>query len=213
MAPEQAAGQADVDHRADIYAIGAMLFEMVAGAPPFTGTFQQVVMAKMTKDAPSLAARAPAAPAALVRLIARCLERDPALRPATAEALLAELRTLARPDAPGARGRTRIMMAGGVVALTAVAVLGFLFARDRRARWVHETALPDIARLVEADQLDSAFVLAEMAAQSDGQRVSAYGIHNAVFDPLRADPRFAAVIRQLNPDVARLTLPDGGRSR
>src|SRR5947208_2472048 len=38
MAPEQAMGEGDVDHRADIYAVGALLWEMCAGAPPFAGT-------------------------------------------------------------------------------------------------------------------------------------------------------------------------------
>ena len=45
------------------------------------------------------------------------------------------------------------------------------------------------------------------------QRVVAYGLQGVAYDPLRADPRFAVVIRALKLDVARLTLPDGGRSR
>ena len=61
MAPEQAAGD-ETDHRADVYAVGALLFEMVAGVPAFTGTWQQVVAEKMAKDAQSLAERSPSAP-------------------------------------------------------------------------------------------------------------------------------------------------------
>ena len=205
MAPEQAAGEADVDHRADIYAIGAMLFEMVAGALPFAGTYQQVVMAKMAKDAPSLALQVPAVPAALARLVARCLARDPAERPATAEALLAELRALARPEATGDRRRTRAMVAGGTVALAAVLVLGFLFLRDRRARWVHETALPEIARLVEADQLDSAFVLAETAATrapGDSAVAAAWGAISLT-QTFLSEPAGATVTRAAVNDTAR----------
>jgi Tfp pilus assembly protein PilF len=63
------------------------------------------------------------------------------------------------------------------------------------------------------NDLEGALAALELAAQSDPQRLTAWGMHNAAFDPLRANPRFAAVIRQLNLDVARLTLPDGGRSR
>jgi dienelactone hydrolase/tRNA A-37 threonylcarbamoyl transferase component Bud32 len=161
MAPEQAAGNLDTDHRADIYAIGALLFEMLAGAPPFTGTFQQIVMEKVTKDAPSLGPRCPAASPELVRLVARCLARDPAARPATAEALLGELRALAVPQR--ARSRTPVLVGG--LALAAATALAVMFVRDRRVRWVHETALPNIQRLAEADELDSAFALAATAAE------------------------------------------------
>ena len=106
---------------------------------------------------------------------------------------------------------------------TAAAILGRAGARDEaRAVLRRLEALPvgssgrqrglTYARLGIND-LEGALTALEMAAQSDGQLVSAYGMHNAVFDPLRANPRFAAVIRKLNLDVARLTLPDGGRSR
>lgn len=77
MAPEQAAGESDVDHRADIYAIGAVLYEMIAGTAPFAGTFQPAVVAKMSREAPTLSTRATSTPLALERLVARCLARDP----------------------------------------------------------------------------------------------------------------------------------------
>ncbi len=63
------------------------------------------------------------------------------------------------------------------------------------------------------EDLEGAMTALETLARSDPQRVSAYGMHSKAYDPLRSDPRFAAVLRQLNLDVARLTLPDGGRSQ
>jgi dienelactone hydrolase/tRNA A-37 threonylcarbamoyl transferase component Bud32 len=158
MAPEQAAGEPTVDHRADVYAVGALLFEMLSGSPPFAGSWQHVVMEKVANDAPSLASRWPDAPAPVVRLVARCLSRDPAARPATAEALLRELHTLAAPSAP-TRSR-RIPIAAGVVALAAIGVATGLYVRERRTAWVRATAIPAIERLIDADQLDSAFDLA-----------------------------------------------------
>ena len=142
MAPEQAAADRDIDHRADIYAVGALLFEMLTGAPAFVGTWQQV-MEKLSKDAPSVGPRCPAASPALVRLVARCLARDPADRPGTATVLLGELRALATPPAPATSGRNRTALAVGTLTLVATA----------------------IQRLVEADELDSAFALAAVAAQ------------------------------------------------
>ena len=174
MAPEQASGQEHIDHRADLYAVGAMLYEMCTGAPLFTGGLQQVLTEKLAKDAPSLATRCPEAPPALVHLVARCLARDADARPASAEAVLKELRgisaALAAGDAGHAapeaiRSRNRLLAIGGAVSFVTIGLLALAYARDRRARWVHETAIPTIERLVEADQLDSAFALATIAAE------------------------------------------------
>jgi dienelactone hydrolase len=162
MAPEQAAGDHTVDQRADVYAVGALLFEMLSGSPPFSGTWQQIMMEKMAKDAPSLASRWPEAPAPLARLVARCLSRDPAARPATAEMLLRELRDLAAPAAP-ARSLGRLVAVASAVALVAIGIATWLYVRERRIAWVPTTAIPTIERLFDADKLDSAFALATEA--------------------------------------------------
>jgi dienelactone hydrolase/tRNA A-37 threonylcarbamoyl transferase component Bud32 len=207
MAPEQAMGDGDTDHRADIYAIGAMLFEMLTGAAPFAGSFAQIVAEKVSKDAPSVASRCPAASHALVRLVARCLSRDPAGRPATADVLLLELRALSAPSPLGAGGRSRRTMAVSGVALLAIAVLAALFVRDRRARWAHETALPAIVRLAEADELDSAFALAAEAAA----RVPGDSAVLAAWDALSlsqvflSEPAGAAVTRAPVSDTTQWT--------
>ena len=163
MAPEQAAGE-ETDHRADVYAIGALLFEMLAGRPAFSGTAQQVLVEKLAKDAPSLATQRTDVPAELVQLVARCLSRDPAGRPASAEVLLDELRTLSSPR-PMARKRSRVPLVAGMALVAVTAIMTVSVVRERRVRWVSETAYPTIQRLIDADQLDSAFVLAEEVAR------------------------------------------------
>jgi serine/threonine protein kinase len=95
MAPEQAAGQ-PVTARADLFSLGVVLYECLTGNLPFTGTSTFDYVRNMMQSAPRRLDRiAPEAPADLVELIERCLEKSPAARPASAEAVVSELRRLA----------------------------------------------------------------------------------------------------------------------
>ena len=93
MAPEQAVGDAQTDHRADVYAWGVMAWELLAGAHPFAGskTASELVRAHISQPAPPLAARAPELPAPVAALVMRCLEKSPGARPPSMSAVLAEL--------------------------------------------------------------------------------------------------------------------------
>ncbi len=77
MAPEQLEGQ-EADARTDIFAFGAVVYEMVTGTRAFEGNSQASLMGAILKDTPRpLSSRQPLAPAALDHLVARCLAKDP----------------------------------------------------------------------------------------------------------------------------------------
>jgi serine/threonine protein kinase/TolB-like protein len=92
MAPEQAAGDPDIDGRADIYSLGITAYEMLAGTAPFANLGpREMLTARLTLPPPPLSTIRKDVPAGLERLIARCLAIDPADRPQTASALVEAL--------------------------------------------------------------------------------------------------------------------------
>jgi serine/threonine protein kinase/tetratricopeptide (TPR) repeat protein len=85
MSPEQASGEIEIDGRADVYSLGAMLYEMVTGSAPFTGPNMQAVMAKLfMEQAPPVRDARPDAPEFLDHAITKSLAKTPAARFATA---------------------------------------------------------------------------------------------------------------------------------
>jgi serine/threonine-protein kinase len=92
MAPEQAAGDPDIDGRADIYALGVTAYEMLAGAAPFANLSpREMLTARLTLPPQPLSSVRKDVPPGLERLIARCLAIDPAERPQSAAALVEAL--------------------------------------------------------------------------------------------------------------------------
>jgi tRNA A-37 threonylcarbamoyl transferase component Bud32/tetratricopeptide (TPR) repeat protein len=143
MAPEQAAGDPDVDHRADLYAFGITAYEMLAGAPPFAGrTPSELLRAHLTEPPPSLAAKRPELPAPLVALVHACLAKSPSERPASADAVLREIEnvttpapsTLAAESAaqPSSRRARPAWRAAVVAVIVVAAALGTWAAIGRR---------------------------------------------------------------------------------
>ncbi len=115
MSPEQATASAVIDGKADIYALGCVLFEMLAGHPPFTGdNLQQVVAAHVTTPAPAIASVRSDTPRQLADLVAACLAKNPADRP-DAAALVARLKE-------GGGGAPAPRPGGRVLALAAAAL-------------------------------------------------------------------------------------------
>ncbi len=96
MAPEQAAGDADVDHRADIYALGAMAYELLCGRHVFADrTAQRMLAAHMSEAPRPIAELRGDIPTALAELVMRCLGKDPGLRPQSANEIVHVLDSVA----------------------------------------------------------------------------------------------------------------------
>lgn len=92
MSPEQAAGAPEIDGRSDLYSLGLIGYEMLAGAAPFDGgTPSDMLLQRLSRDPAPLSQRAPETPAWLAAAITRCLARDPAARWPDAQAFRRQL--------------------------------------------------------------------------------------------------------------------------
>jgi tRNA A-37 threonylcarbamoyl transferase component Bud32 len=130
LAPEQAVGDA-VDARADVYALGAMVFEMVAGRSPFLGSAVEMVAQHLTEPAPRLASIQRDAPRELDELVDGMLAKTPAARPSLAEVREVLARLAQNDEAlPGGRARRWLVVALGVAALAGAALAYRLGVRN-----------------------------------------------------------------------------------
>ena len=184
MAPEQAAADTRVDHRADIYGYGCLAYEMLCGSTPFGGRSASGTLAAQVSETPeSLGRRRPSVPPVLVALVMRCLEKNPADRPQHASEIVLALDAMStpssgtRPATVGAPRRTPMIL--GVAALLIIGGSAtYLASRASRSASAasHSIAVlpfvsPDTANEFFADGMTDD--LANALGKVEGLRVAA----------------------------------------
>ena len=172
MSPEQARGE-HVDQRTDMWAFGALLFEMCTGRQPFRGDSAFAVLTSLATDTPPpLKSLRPDAPIELAKLVDRALLKEPAKRTLTAgeaRRVLTEYRDRVAVVAAPSRWRTlrRPVVAVPLIAaaITLAVVTTIYGERFANTRWAKYTALPEIERLADQQDNIAAFDLAKQAEQ------------------------------------------------
>jgi Tol biopolymer transport system component len=218
MAPEQAVADKEVDHRADLYAVGVVGYEMLAGRRPFQGnTAQQIVVAQMTKAPEELLTHRASVPGPLAATIMRAIARHPADRWQSAGEMLARLEPYVVPSGestpatlpvvPARRERRWPVVLGA--ALGALALAGAAIALFRP----HPAAELRLGRRVQVT-LEPGLEI-EPAMSPDGRLVAyAAGAMNALEIRVRqldGGTALSVASQSQRPQRFPIWSPDGGR--
>ena len=162
MAPEQADGVADIDGRADLYALGAVLYELLTGVPAWRGdTFAALLMARLLAPPPDPRVLAPRLSPALAEVVLRCLARDREQRYASAVDVAAALQAITWvPASLLATATTLPPMAVAARAMRvapvpgpgdrSVAVLGFRHIGPSEDAWVADQLVDELIDALSA---------------------------------------------------------------
>ncbi len=160
MSPEQARGT-DVDQRADIWAFGCLLYELLSGKHAFKGETVSDTIAAVLEHEPDWQALPAETPAVIRKLLQQCLQKDANRRLSSIRGIRSIIQEFQR-----RRNRRRIIAIVrrprfAIPAAAILLLLGFfgirLYMHNSRVRWVREQAVPQISRLLDSYEFDDAF--------------------------------------------------------
>lgn len=200
MSPEQAEGK-PVDSRTDLWSFGVVLYEALAGKPPFQGASALAILrAVSTEDPKSVRLFRPETPEGADQIVSHALEKDLSKRYQSASEISRDLSDvllqLSAPSPPSAvppsRFSPRILLTTIVLLLLLAGSVIWLYERSVRRQWAREEAIPSIAKFKSEDKSLAAFLLLKRAERY-----------------LPNDPQLAQIAEQETTHVSVTSSPAG----
>ena len=223
MSPEQAAGERQIDARTDLFALGALLYEMLAGETPHAGPTAQIVIAKvMSGEAPPVTRMRPSVPPYIANAVHQALSRLPADRFANADEFI---RALQAPDAATTLTRgsgehtddvaraNRVKRVYAIIATASVLAAGGTIALTRTpAPAVSNPAVRFVLETPPSEALAPSNALRTIAVSPDGAEVVYRGVspEGVVLYRRRLDELTATAVSGTRGALSVLYAPDGG---